>query len=47
MGNGRHAAGLNYGDCLAYVLARSRDEVLLCKGDGFSRTDVAVREEPR
>lgn len=41
-GKGRHAAGLNYGDCFAYALARSRDEPLLCKGVDFSHTDIAV-----
>ncbi|MCB1056308.1 MAG: type II toxin-antitoxin system VapC family toxin [Acidobacteria bacterium] len=39
-GRGRHPAGLNYGDCFAYALARTRDEALLFKGDDFSRTDV-------
>jgi ribonuclease VapC len=41
---GRHAAGLNYGDCFAYALALSEGEPLLFKGDDFSKTDVeAVR----
>lgn len=40
-GKGRHPAGLNYGDCFAYALAQSAGEPLLCKGDDFSRTDVA------
>ena len=39
-GKGRHPAGLNYGDCFAYALARHRGEPLLCKGDDFSRTDL-------
>lgn len=39
-GKGRHPAGLNFGDCFAYALARSRDEPLLFKGDDFARTDV-------
>ncbi len=39
-GRGRHAANLNYGDCLAYALARSRGEPLLFKGDGFRATDL-------
>ena len=39
-GKGRHPAGLNYGDCFAYALARQRGEPLLCKGDDFSRTDL-------
>jgi ribonuclease VapC len=39
-GKGRHPAGLNYGDCFSYALARSRDEPLLFKGEDFSKTDV-------
>ena len=39
-GKGRHAAGLNLGDCFAYALARARDEPLLFKGEDFPRTDV-------
>ena len=37
-----HPAQLNFGDCFAYALAKSAREPLLFKGDGFSRTDVAV-----
>jgi ribonuclease VapC len=40
-GRGRHRAGLNYGDCFAYALARERGEPLLFKGDDFVHTDVA------
>lgn len=39
-GRGRHPAGLNYGDCFAYALARSSGEPLLSKGDDFAKTDV-------
>lgn len=39
-GKGRHAAGLNFGDCFAYGLARFLDAPLLYKGDDFARTDV-------
>ncbi|HEX9637670.1 MAG TPA: type II toxin-antitoxin system VapC family toxin [Acidobacteriota bacterium] len=39
-GKGRHEAGLNYGDCFAYALARVLGEPLLFKGEDFSRTDV-------
>lgn len=39
-GKGRHAAGLNYGDCFSYALALTRDEPLLFKGEDFARTDV-------
>jgi len=37
-----HAAGLNFGDCFAYALAKATGEPLLFKGDGFSHTDVAA-----
>jgi ribonuclease VapC len=37
-----HRAGLNYGDCFAYALAVDRDELLLCRGDGFVHTDLRV-----
>ena len=40
-GKGRHPAGLNYGDCFAYALARQLGEPLLCEGEDFSRTDLA------
>ena len=39
-GKGRHPAGLNYGDCFAYALAKSRRSPLLFQGDDFSRTDI-------
>lgn len=39
-GKGRHPAALNFGDCFAYALAKSRDEPLLFKGDDFARTDL-------
>lgn len=41
-GKGRHPAGLNFGDCLAYALARREQVPLLFKGDDFSRTDVLL-----
>jgi ribonuclease VapC len=37
-----HPAGLNFGDCFAYALARARREPLLFKGEDFSQTDVDV-----
>ena len=40
-GKGRHPAGLNFGDCFSYALARVLGEPLLYKGDDFSRTDVS------
>ena len=39
-GKGRHPAALNYGDCMAYAVARVADCGLLYKGDDFPRTDV-------
>jgi ribonuclease VapC len=36
-----HPAGLNFGDCFAYALARVTHEPLLFKGDDFTRTDVS------
>jgi ribonuclease VapC len=41
-GKGRHSAGLNFGDCFSYALARATGEPLLFKGDDFSQTDIAV-----
>jgi ribonuclease VapC len=43
-GKGRHAAGLNFGDCLAYAVARLADQPLLFVGNDFSNTDVAVAQ---
>ena len=43
-GKGRHRAGLNFGDCFAYALAKDKGEPLLFKGDDFRRTDVEVAE---
>jgi ribonuclease VapC len=40
-GRGRHPAGLNYGDCFAYALAKALAEPLLYKGGDFAQTDVA------
>jgi ribonuclease VapC len=39
-GRGRHAAGLNYGDCFPYALAKATGEPLLFKGADFRKTDV-------
>ena len=39
-GRGKHKAALNFGDCMSYALARSRDEPLLFKGEDFIHTDV-------
>lgn len=45
-GKGRHPAGLNYGDCFSYALAKISGEPLLFKGDDFPNTDVAAAPLP-
>ena len=37
-----HPAGLNFGDCFSYALAKLRAEPLLYKGDDFGHTDLAT-----
>lgn len=39
-GKGLHPAKLNFGDCMAYALAKSLDAPLLYKGDDFAKTDI-------
>jgi ribonuclease VapC len=39
-GRGRHAAGLNFGDCLTYATADVAGEPLLFVGDDFALTDI-------
>lgn len=39
-GKGRHAAALDFGDCLAYATARVAGQPLLCVGDDFAKTDL-------
>ena len=41
-----HAAKLNYGDCFAYALAKTRGLPLLFKGDDFVHTDVEPALKP-
>lgn len=41
-GKGRHPAGLNFGDCFAYALAKVTGEPLLFKGDDFRKTDISA-----
>jgi ribonuclease VapC len=36
-----HPAGLNFGDCFAYALAKTSREPLLFKGDDFVHTGIA------
>jgi ribonuclease VapC len=39
-GKGMHAAGLNFGDCFAYEVAKEHSCGLLFIGDDFSKTDL-------
>jgi len=41
-GKGRHPAGLNFGDCLTYAVAKLSGLPLLCIGDDFAQTDLAL-----
>ncbi len=41
-GRGRHAAALNFGDCLSYATARLAGEPLLFVGADFARTDLQI-----
>jgi len=43
-GKGRHPAKLNFGDCMAYAVAKARDLPLLFKGGDFGLTDVRIHE---
>jgi ribonuclease VapC len=35
-----HRAGLSFGDCFAYALAKATGEPILFKGDDFAHTDL-------
>jgi ribonuclease VapC len=39
-GKGVHIAGLNFGDCFAYALAKDLNFPLLFVGEDFARTDI-------
>jgi ribonuclease VapC len=41
-----HPAKLNFGDCFAYALARTRNLPLLFKGDEFIHTDIQPALKP-
>jgi ribonuclease VapC len=41
-GKGRHPAGLNFGDCFSYALAKATGEPLLAKGTDFAKTDALI-----
>ena len=39
-GRGRHEAQRNFGDCMAYAIAKLAGEPLLCTGADFAKTDL-------
>jgi ribonuclease VapC len=41
-GKARHAAGLNFGDCFSYALAKVSGEPLLFKGQDFRKTGITA-----
>lgn len=41
-GKGRHRAGLNFGDCMTYAVAKLAGQPLLCLGDDFPATDLEL-----
>jgi ribonuclease VapC len=43
-GKGRHPAGLNFGDCFSYALAKATNEPLLFKSEDFSKTDIRAAD---
>lgn len=45
-GRGRHPAKLNFGDCMCYAVAKTRNEPLLFKGSDFSQTDIEPALRP-
>ncbi|APH55420.1 putative cytosolic protein [Granulibacter bethesdensis] len=45
-GRFRHAHRLNYGDCLAYALAKTEGDRLLYKGRDFDHTDIEPATQP-
>jgi ribonuclease VapC len=46
-GKGRHAIGLNFGDCFSYALAKRLRLPLLFVGNDFSHSDLEVALRPR
>ena len=44
-GKGRAPAGLNFGDCFAYALARAMGRPLLFKGADFAQTDIKAASQ--
>ncbi len=43
-GKGRHTAGLNFGDCMTYAVAKLAGESLLFTGGDFTLTDLEAAE---
>jgi ribonuclease VapC len=41
-GKGRHRAALNFGDCMTYAVAKLAGRPLLCTGEDFRKTDLAI-----
>lgn len=41
-GKGRHAAALNFGDCLTYAVAKIAGQPLLATGKDFPKTDLPL-----
>ncbi len=41
-GKGHHPAGLNFGDCFTYALAKHWELPLLCVGNDFAQTDLQL-----
>lgn len=41
-GKGRHRASLNFGDCMVYALAARHRAPILCAGNNFAQTDIAI-----
>jgi ribonuclease VapC len=39
-GKGIHPAGLNFGDCFSYAVAKASGSSLLYVGDDFAKTDI-------
>jgi ribonuclease VapC len=42
-----HSAGLNFGDCFTYALAKLTGEPVLFKGNDFALTDIGLAVVPQ
>lgn len=45
-GRGRHPAALNFGDCFTYALAKVTGYPILCVGNDFAQTNLAILTPP-